>query len=129
MDIRSAGNHLTDRQGLSRLSGICVPELRTQTVANPPISVVRRGRREGQLLAESRMAALKMPPAEADICILPSADNCPPLAVAQNPHSEHMQSLTCLALSSDVQASRLPFFGGRRLLKRQSDSRRGIRVQ
>jgi hypothetical protein len=75
------------------------------------------------------MAALKMPPAEADICILPSADNCPPLAVAQNPHSEHMQSLTCLALSSDVQASRLPFFGGRRLLKRQSDSRRGIRVQ
>ena len=81
------------------------------------------------------MAALEMPPTEADICILPSADNYPPLAVAQNPHSEHMQSLTCLAaarseeLSSDVPASRLPFFGGRRLLKRQSDSRRGIRVQ
>jgi hypothetical protein len=38
----------------------------------------RRSLSDAQL-AESRMAALEMPPAEADICILPSADNCPPL--------------------------------------------------
>ena len=80
------------------------------------------------------MATLEMPPAEANICSLPSADNCPPQAVAQSPHSEHMQSLTCLATKSEGAVFRrtgkpTSIFGGRRLLKRQSDSRRGIRVQ
>jgi hypothetical protein len=42
MDIRPAGNrHLTDRQGLSQPSGICVPELESEpsqiTIADPTV--------------------------------------------------------------------------------------------
>ena len=82
----------------------------------------------------NRMAALEMAARRSGHLHPPSAENYPPPAVAQL-RIAHVQSLTCRAatrsedLSSHVQTSRLQLFGGRRLLKRQSDSCRGIRAQ